>query len=119
MPKGEILQYVHMGFGSVYEQEVHMKIEKGMVVATWIVDNRGKPHHEREVNLRNFPVGTAITDSEGRLLLVNAPPGRHGNMGLNWIHGPANLSLDKNLIKRVKICRNERVRIPFGCAHRR
>jgi len=47
--------------------------------------------------------GTAIADAQGHLLLVNAPPGRHGNMGLNWIEGPANLSLDMNLIKRVKI----------------
>ena len=32
--------------------------------------------------------GTAIADSQGHLLLVNSPPGRHGNMGLNWIEGP-------------------------------
>jgi hypothetical protein len=47
--------------------------------------------------------GMAITDSQDRLLLVNAPPGRHGNMGLSWIEGPASLGLDMNLIKRVKI----------------
>jgi hypothetical protein len=47
--------------------------------------------------------GTAIADAQGNLLLVNAPPGRHGNMGLNWIEGPANLGLDMNLIKRIKI----------------
>ena len=47
--------------------------------------------------------GMAIVDSQGHPLLVNAPPGRHGNMGLNWIEGPANLGLDMNLIKRVKI----------------
>ena len=47
--------------------------------------------------------GTAIADSQGHLLLVNSPPGRHGNMGLNWIEGPANLGLDMNLIKRIKL----------------
>ena len=47
--------------------------------------------------------GTAIADAQGRILLTNAPPGRHGNMGLNWIEGPANLGLDMNLIKRIKI----------------
>jgi hypothetical protein len=47
--------------------------------------------------------GMAIVDSENRLILVNAPPGRHGNMGLNWIQGPANLGLDMDLIKRVRI----------------
>ena len=45
----------------------------------------------------------AIADSQDRLLLVNAPAGRHGNMGLNWIEGPANLGLDMNLIKKVRI----------------
>ena len=44
-----------------------------------------------------------VIDSQGRIVLVNAPAGRHGNMGLNWIEGPANLGLDMNLIKRVKI----------------
>ena len=42
IPKGEILHHVHMGFGTVYAQELHVKIEKGVVVATEIVDNRGK-----------------------------------------------------------------------------
>jgi hypothetical protein len=49
VPKGEMLQYVHMGFGSVFEQEVHTKIEKGHVVASRVVDNRGKPHDEWEL----------------------------------------------------------------------
>src|SRR5438552_11429156 len=30
--KGARLKYVHMGFGTVFEQEIHIKIEKGMVV---------------------------------------------------------------------------------------
>jgi hypothetical protein len=51
--------------------------------------------------------GSAIADSQGHLLLVNAPPGRHGNMGLNWIEGPANLGLDMNLIKRIKIAESK------------
>ena len=45
----------------------------------------------------------AITDSQGRLLLVNPAPGQVGNMGLRWIEGPPNLGLDANLIKRVRI----------------
>ena len=47
--------------------------------------------------------GTAIADAQGNSLLVNAPPGRPGNMGLNWIEGPANIGLDMNLIKRIRI----------------
>jgi hypothetical protein len=45
----------------------------------------------------------AITDSQGRLLLVNPAPGQVGSLGLNWIEGPAVLGFDANLIKRVRI----------------
>ncbi|HLH33009.1 MAG TPA: TonB-dependent receptor, partial [Terriglobia bacterium] len=51
--------------------------------------------------------GSAIADAGGHPLLVNAPPGRHGNMGLNWIEGPANLGLDMNLIKRIRIAESK------------
>jgi len=49
----------------------------------------------------------AITDSQGRLLLVNPTPGTLGSMGLGWIEGPSNVGLDMNLIKRVKISENK------------
>lgn len=42
IPKGELLHYVHMGFGSVYEQEIHVKIENGEVVKSRTIDNRNK-----------------------------------------------------------------------------
>src|SRR5262245_44052348 len=42
VPKGEMLEYVHAGFCSVYEQELHIKIEKGAVLTTYVIDNRGK-----------------------------------------------------------------------------
>jgi hypothetical protein len=45
----------------------------------------------------------AITDSEGRLLLVSPAPGQVGTLGLRWIEGPAHLGLDLNMIKRVRI----------------
>ena len=45
----------------------------------------------------------AITDSQGRLLLVNPAPGTIGNLGLRWITGPSSIGLDMNLIKRVAI----------------
>jgi hypothetical protein len=45
----------------------------------------------------------AITDSSGRILLQNPQPGQLGTMGLKWIQGPGNLSLDMNLTKRVKL----------------
>ena len=40
IPQGELLQYAHAGFGSVYEQEILIKIEQGSVIDTKIKDNR-------------------------------------------------------------------------------
>ena len=45
----------------------------------------------------------AITDSQGRLLLVNPSPGQLGTLGLKWIEGPRNIGLDMNLVKKVRI----------------
>lgn len=57
IPRGEFLQYVHMGFGSVYEQELHVKIESGVVVRSLMVDNRGKKFDDRELGWQNLPGG--------------------------------------------------------------
>jgi hypothetical protein len=57
IPRGGLLQYVHMGFGSVYEEEVHVKIERGQLVASRLVNNRGKKQDERELGSRNLPGG--------------------------------------------------------------
>ena len=46
-----------MGFGSVYEQELHIKIANGLAVTTRIIDNRGKKHDEWKVGWRNLPGG--------------------------------------------------------------
>jgi hypothetical protein len=57
VPKGEMLQYVHMGFGSVHEQEFHIKIEKGVVASSRVINNRGKKHDEWEIGWKNLPGG--------------------------------------------------------------
>lgn len=57
VPLGKQLQYVHMGFGTVYEKEVHIKIENGVVAGTRTIDNRGKKHDERELGWKNLPGG--------------------------------------------------------------
>ncbi|MFA5138830.1 MAG: hypothetical protein WC728_06300 [Elusimicrobiota bacterium] len=43
IPDGEMLQYVHMGFETVFERVTVARIEKGVVVETRSVDNRGRP----------------------------------------------------------------------------
>ena len=55
IPRGEMLQYVHMGYGSVFEEEVHVKIEQGVVTDTKVIDNRGKKHDEGRLGWQNLP----------------------------------------------------------------
>ncbi len=42
IPVGKILRYVHMGYGSVYEQERFIEVKAGILVSERIHDNRGK-----------------------------------------------------------------------------
>jgi hypothetical protein len=41
-----------MGFGSVYEQELHIRIVDGLVVARRTIDNRGRSLNETELAVR-------------------------------------------------------------------
>lgn len=78
IPKGEMVQYVHMGFGSVYEHELHVRITKGVVVKTRLIDNRGKTFDKWELGSQNLPGGENhfAFDTEGRVfasLVVRCP----------------------------------------------
>jgi hypothetical protein len=42
-PRGGRLKYVHMGYGSSYEEDLMIELKKGVVVKSWIVNN-GKAH---------------------------------------------------------------------------
>ncbi len=55
IPQGEMLHYVHMGYGSVYEREMHIKIENGIVTKSKIVDNRNKDVNEGELGWKSLP----------------------------------------------------------------
>lgn len=55
IPKGKMLCYVHMGFGSVYEEEIHIKIKHGIVVNSKIIDNRNKDIIKKILKRNNFP----------------------------------------------------------------
>jgi hypothetical protein len=57
IPKGKMLQYVHMGFGSVYELETHVSVQKGIVTSVRVIDNRGWQFDEWELGVRNLPGG--------------------------------------------------------------
>jgi hypothetical protein len=55
IPRGERLHYVHMGFGSVYEEELHVKIEKGEVVRSRVFDNGNREVDVSDLTWRNLP----------------------------------------------------------------
>jgi len=40
VPDGRMLEYVHMGFGSLYERELRLEVVRGRVVSRKMVDNR-------------------------------------------------------------------------------
>ncbi len=43
VPRGAMLHYVHMGFESVYEQELLIAVEAGVVTGQTLIDNRAGP----------------------------------------------------------------------------
>ena len=42
VPRGKMLEYVHMGYLSVFEEELHIRIKRGVVTERRVVDNRGR-----------------------------------------------------------------------------
>ncbi len=64
IPQGELLLYVHMGFGSVFEEELHLMVEKGTVVAERVIDNRAKYRDELALGVRNLPGGENRFDGD-------------------------------------------------------
>lgn len=42
IPEGKLLRYVHMGYGSIYEQERFLQVKGGVVLSERVEDNRGK-----------------------------------------------------------------------------
>ena len=66
VPRGEMIAYVHMGFGSVFEEELHIAVESGLVKTTRVIDNRGKQHDIGELGLRNLPGGENHFPGDGK-----------------------------------------------------
>ena len=64
VPRGEMLHYVHMGFGSIHEEELHIKIAKGAVINTRVIDNRRKKVDKERVHLENYPGGENRFDGD-------------------------------------------------------
>ena len=67
------------------------------------VPDPGKSSITTQQTLQNFNSNFALADAQGQLLLVNPAPGKIGTLGEGWFEGPGRVSLDANLVKRVKI----------------
>ena len=57
VPRGELLGYVHMGFASVYEEELHISVSDGVITGRTVLDNRGRGLDMDERIRKNFPAG--------------------------------------------------------------
>lgn len=40
VPRGRMLEYVHMGFESIYEKELHIHVEQGRMTGRLVFNNR-------------------------------------------------------------------------------
>jgi hypothetical protein len=66
IPRGEMIAYVHMGFGSVFEEELHIVVERGVVQSTRVLDNRNQRYDPRDLGLRNLPGGENRFPGDGK-----------------------------------------------------
>ena len=66
IPDGELIEYIHMGFASVYEREIHIKIDQGVVVSSETIENRGKEIDPWDLGFRNMPGGENRFDGDDR-----------------------------------------------------
>lgn len=55
IPRGKMLQGIHMGFASVYEKELHIKIDKGIVVKEVEIDNKNNDIDRDQLALGSLP----------------------------------------------------------------
>jgi hypothetical protein len=42
VPRGKMLEYVHMGYLTVFEEELHISVLRGAVTGRQVIDNRGR-----------------------------------------------------------------------------
>lgn len=61
VPKGKMLHYEHIGFASIFEQELHILIDKGLVV-----------NSKRFCNYRKKPSAESLTEKIRRFLKINS-----------------------------------------------
>lgn len=55
VPRGEEILHVNMGFGSIFQQEQHIRVENGIALRFRLIDNRDREFDRFELMDRNMP----------------------------------------------------------------
>jgi|GEM_PF-342429 len=71
VPEGDVLDYVHGGFATVYEREQHITIKNGIVVTTSMTDNR--PSSPDASKIKKFVESRGITSLLHFTKVANVP----------------------------------------------
>ncbi len=80
IPEGEILDYIHLGFATVYEREQRIVIERGFVVKAFAVNNRPMPQDADKI--KEFVESRGIKSLIHFTRVVNVPEIlKHGLLG--------------------------------------
>ncbi len=80
IPKGEILNYIHAGFATVYEREQRIYIEKGVIVKSIEISNC--PTHQDASEIKNFVESRGIKSLFHFTRMANVPAIlKHGLLG--------------------------------------
>ena len=71
VPQGRQIEYVHMGFGSTYESDLFIDLERGVVVATKIrhngtVEGEGGPEGYGVGAMTIFPRASRTEEDEAK-----------------------------------------------------
>ncbi|MCB2379476.1 hypothetical protein LGH70_17900 [Hymenobacter sp. BT635] len=85
-PQGKLLYYVHMGYGSLYEKEVELQFESGLLIDTKNYDNsksrisafRTNPEKLKKFIYRNIDWNKIPNATNGKSLLVSFSANRKG-----------------------------------------
>lgn len=63
IPQGEMLRYVHMGYGSIYEEEIQIKIELGVVINVATIDNKAEGLFRSDSDLEYCAIAGMVIDT--------------------------------------------------------
>jgi uncharacterized protein (TIGR02996 family) len=125
IPRGEQLQYIHMGFASTYEQDVILAIHRGKVVLSEVYQNTVNPgfwQHDRtrlSSDLVSRPVGMFSDEEWAFVLAVRAerPNPTNWLVYADWLTDQGDARGDY-LRLRVPLLKQSKAEIPLSLVER-